>query len=113
MTVPASLLAQLKEFMETSTDWAELETPIPGVFIVKPKGKKEDPPSLMLEIRPTNQVGAPTGRSKIFIRNRDSLTRLQESITHDKILTLIEAIDSLNTPEPHKENASNKKILSF
>jgi hypothetical protein len=113
MTVPASLLAQLKDFMEKGSDWSELETPIPGVFIVKPKAKKDDSPSLMLEIRPTSQDGLPSGRSKLFVRNRETLTRLQESVTHDKILALIEAIESLNTPVNTNNKASQKKKLSF
>ncbi|MFW9929658.1 MAG: hypothetical protein ACFFD1_09725 [Candidatus Thorarchaeota archaeon] len=106
------LVTQLKDFAESASDWEELKTPIAGIFVVKPKPKKGEKPSLMLVIHPTDQEGQTTGRSKIFLRSRDSLHRLKESLSNDQTFSIIDAIESINQSSEQSKKAE-ERILSL
>ena len=114
MPVPAQLVDQIKQFLAKAEDWEELETPIAGVFVVKPKSQKGESSSALLEIRPVDEQGKPTGRSKIFLRSKDTLLRLQEALANEKLVPLMETIEHINsTVETKKGDTGKTKRLDF
>ena len=81
-------------------------------IVVKPKAKREEKPTLMLEIRPTDIEGKVIGRSKIFLWTKESLQRLQKSIAHERLESIVDAIETYNTEHQHTKE-TEEKVLDF
>ncbi|MHA1805428.1 MAG: hypothetical protein ACTSU4_13000 [Promethearchaeota archaeon] len=100
---------QLKEHLENGKDWEQMETPIPGVFIVKGPGSKRRPPMLYLEINPLKEDGTPMKRKGLFINNYEMLVKFSEALNDDTTLKLIKEIEKVN-PKLNTKKSSVKKL---
>ncbi|MGQ4873172.1 MAG: hypothetical protein ACP6IY_03775 [Promethearchaeia archaeon] len=88
--------AQLKEHLEKGADWEKMETPIPGVFVVKIPATKTRPAILQLEINPLAEDGKPVKRRGLFIGNKELLVKFSEALMDDKVFQLINEIEKVN-----------------
>ncbi|MHA1725467.1 MAG: hypothetical protein ACTSXH_11575 [Promethearchaeota archaeon] len=100
---------QLKEHLEKGKDWESMETPIPGVFVVKGPGSKNRPPMLYLEINPLKEDGTPMKRKGLFINNYEVLVKFSEALNDDNTLKLIKEIEKVN-PKLNDRSSSRKKL---
>jgi hypothetical protein len=98
---------QLKKHLDSAEDWEKMETPIPGVFVVKVPATKTRPALLFLEINPLNDEGKPIKRKGLFIGTDDQLSRFFQAITDDRLEDLIKAIESIN---PEVKTTKMKKL---
>ena len=99
---------QLKEHLKNAGDWDQMETPIPGVFVVKVPGSKTRPPMLFLEINPLKD-GRPMKRKGLFISDFEMLVKFSESLNDDNTLKLIKELEQVN-PKEAKSNGTPKKL---
>ncbi len=99
----ADVYAQLEDHLQNGEDWAKLETPIPGVNIVKVPATKNRAPMLFLEINPLKDNGTPMKRKGLFIRNYEMLVKYGEALTDDKVIQLIQYIENINPPPEKKQ----------
>lgn len=63
----ADIEAQLKNHLKTGTDWEKMDTPVPGVSVVKVPATKTRPALLFLEINPLKNNGKPMKRKGLFV----------------------------------------------
>jgi len=103
----ADIQAQLKEHLDKAKEWGKMETPIPGVNVVKVPGTKTRPPLLFLEINPLKQDGTPMKRKGLFIRDYEMLVKFSEALTDDKVVRLIKELEDVN---PDGEKKKSKKL---
>ncbi|TXT54968.1 MAG: hypothetical protein BAJALOKI1v1_2110001 [Promethearchaeota archaeon] len=103
----ADIQAQLKEHLDNAENWAKMETPVSGVFIVKIPGTKTRPAMLNLEINPLKADGNPMKKTGLFIRNYEMLVKFSEALTDDKVVRLIKELEEVN---PDKKKRSTKKL---
>jgi hypothetical protein len=104
----ADIQAQLKEHLEKGKDWAKMETPVPGVFVVKVPATKTRPALLFIEINPLKSDGNPMKRKGLFIRNKEMYLAFKEALEEDAIFTILQNLEAVN-PEV-KGAASTKKL---
>jgi hypothetical protein len=103
----ADIEAQLKEHLKNAKDWGKMETPIPGVFVVKVPGTKSRPAMLFLEINPLKSDGSPMKRKGLFVRDYEMLVKFSEALTDDKVVRLIKELADVN---PNKKKSKTKKL---
>ncbi|MFO8019940.1 MAG: hypothetical protein R6U96_15050 [Promethearchaeia archaeon] len=106
----ADIEEQLAEHLETAKDWEKMETPIPGVFVVKVPATKTRPALLFLEINPLKENGRPMKRKGLFVKNKEMLIKFTEALTDDKVFKLIQNLDSVN---PNTNKGSKRKKLEM
>ena len=99
---------QLKDHLKNAVEWEKMETPIPGVFVVKIPATKSRQALLFLEINPLDDDGKPIKKKGLFIRNNEMLVKFNNALNDDKVTQLIREIESVN-PEV-KESVSTKKL---
>ncbi len=95
----ANISEQLREHLENGRDWEKMDTPIPGVYIVKIPATKKRPAILQLEINPLNENGMPIKRKGLFIGNKDTLIRYVEAINEDRSYLLMKYLEVVNKRE--------------
>ncbi len=99
--------AQLKDHLENGADWEKMETPIPGVFVVKVPATKTRGPLLHLEINPLKEDGRPMKRKGLFVGSKEMLIKFGEALNDDKVFQLINELEQIN---PKGSNTSAKKL---
>ncbi len=104
----ADIQTQLKDHLKNANDWEQMETPIPGVFVVKVPASKTRPAMLFLEINPLKD-GRPMKRKGLFISDYEMLIKFSESLNDDNTLKLIKELEQVN-PKEAKSNGSSKKL---
>jgi hypothetical protein len=103
----ADIQAQLEDHLENEKDWEKMETPIPGVYIVKVPSTKTRPALLFLEINPLKDNGKPMKRKGLFVGGKEMLVKFGELLNDDKVFQLIEELERIN---PDRENSKRKKL---
>jgi len=98
---------QLQEHLKSAKDWEKMETPIPGVFVVKVPGTKTRPSLLFLEINPLKEDGNPLKRKGLFVGSREMLVKFSEALSDDKVYQLIGEIEKVN---PEVASGGKKKL---
>ncbi|MGV9173752.1 MAG: hypothetical protein ACOC44_14260 [Promethearchaeia archaeon] len=106
----ADIQDQLKDHLKTAKDWEKMETPIPGVFVVKVPATKTRPALLFLEINPLKENGRPMKRKGLFVKNKEMLISFTEALTDDKVFKLIQELDSVNPDVSKKGNRKKLKM---
>jgi len=103
----ADVQAQLKDHLKNGKDWEKMETPIPGVFVVKVPAIKTRPALLFLEVNPLKNDGKPMKRKGLFIGNKEMYIAFKEALEEDAIFTLIQNVEAVN-PEVKGAGATKK-----
>ncbi|MBY8982251.1 MAG: hypothetical protein KGD57_04825, partial [Candidatus Lokiarchaeota archaeon] len=65
----SDIQSQLEEHLNKAKDWDKMETPVPGVFVVKVPASKTKPALLFLEINPLKADGNPMKRKGLFVKD--------------------------------------------
>lgn len=104
----ADIEAQLKNHLEKGADWEKMETPIPGVFVVKIPATKTRGPLLNVEINPVKD-GKPMKRKGLFVRNYEMFIKFREALEDDKLTVLVKEIESVN-PTSNKNGTKKLKM---
>ena len=97
---------QLQEHLKSAKDWGKMETPIPGVFVVKVPATKTRPALLFLEINPLRD-GKPMKRKGLFVGDKEQLIKFGEALQDDKVFRLINEIEEVN---PERQKKGTKKL---
>ncbi|MBY9005161.1 MAG: hypothetical protein KGD63_00200 [Candidatus Lokiarchaeota archaeon] len=103
----SDIQSQLKEHLTNAKDWEKMETPIPGVFVVKVPASKTKPALLFLEINPLKSDGNPMKRKGLFIKDYEMLIRFSEALTDDKVVQVIKELEDIN---PEIGTSKTKKL---
>ncbi len=103
----AEIKKQLKDHLENAADWEKMETPVPGVFVVKVPATKNRPSLLFLEVNPLKDDGKPLKRKGLFVGNKEFLVKYSEALSDDKVYQLINEIEKVN-PEVKSAGATRK-----
>ncbi|MFX1302606.1 MAG: hypothetical protein ACFFBV_00660 [Promethearchaeota archaeon] len=103
----ADIQAQLKDHLKNGKDWEKMETPIPGVFVVKVPATKTRPALLFLEVNPLKNDGKPMKRKGLFIGSKEMYIAFKEALEEDTIYTLIQNVEAVN-PEIKGAGATKK-----
>ena len=106
----ADLQAQLKNHLDKGKDWEKMETPVPGVFVVKVPSTKTRPSLLFLEVNPLKDDGNPMKRKGLFVRDKEMLVKFSEALSDDKVYQLITELEQVN---PTNSKGSKTKKLEF
>ena len=86
-----------------------METPIPGVFVVKMPKTKTRGPMLSMEVNPLKDDGRPMKRKGLFVTSKEMLEKFGEALNDDKVYQLVGEIDGVN-PKLGSGNGSLKKL---
>lgn len=92
----ADIQAQLKDHLKNGKDWEKMETPIPGVFVVKVPATKTRPSLLFLEVNPLKNDGKPMKRKGLFLGSKAMYIAFKEALEEDAIFTLIQNVETVN-----------------
>jgi len=103
----ADIQAQLKDHLKNGKDWEKMETPVPGVFVVKVPATKTRPALLFLEVNPLKNDGKPMKRKGLFIGSKEMYIAFKEALEEDAIYTLIQNVEEVN-PEVNGAGAAKK-----
>ena len=87
-----------------------METPVPGVFIVKVPETKTRPALLFIEVNPLKSDGNPMKRKGLFIRNKEMYLAFKEALEEDTIFTILQNIETVN---PEVKGAGTTKKLDM
>ena len=88
--------SQLKDHLENAQDWEKMETPIPGVSVVKIPATKSRKARLNLEINPLGADSYPIKRKGLFIGNAEVLLKIAEAVSHDMVYPLVKEMEIVN-----------------
>ena len=92
----ADIQTQLKDHLNNGSDWQKMETPIPGVYVVKVPATKTRPALLFLEVNPLKDDGKPMKRKGLFVGSKEMLIKFGEALGDDKVFQLIGEIEKIN-----------------
>ncbi len=103
----ADIQAQLNDHLANAKEWGKMETPIPGVYVVKVPETKTRPAMLFLEINPLKQDGTPMKKKGLFVSDFEMLVKFSEALTDDKVVRLIKELEEVN---PDRKTKKSKKL---
>jgi hypothetical protein len=92
----ADIQQQLKDHLSKANDWEKMETPVPGVFVVKVPATKTRPALLFLEVNPLTDNGKPMKRKGLFVGSKEMLVKFSEALSDDKVYQLIGEVEAVN-----------------
>ncbi len=87
---------QLEDHLINANYWEKLETPVPGVFVVKAPATRRKPSMLYLEFNPINEEGNPIKKKGLFIGTKKILTQFREILLHEKVDLIIQLLQEVN-----------------
>ncbi len=88
--------SQLKEHLERGKDWERMDTPVPGLFIVKVPATKTRKARLNLELSPLKKDGTPLKKKSLFIGGEEMFIKYSEMFSNDKAYQIIREIEQIN-----------------
>ncbi|MEM0461263.1 MAG: hypothetical protein QXS96_05150 [Candidatus Caldarchaeum sp.] len=87
----------LERFLETGKDWQRVPVKgSPGIFVVKAPASRGRSASLLVEVNPVGEDGAPTKRRGLMLRRRDELERFRRLLEDKRLEEVLDAIERLN-----------------
>jgi hypothetical protein len=97
---------QLIDHLEYGKDWEKMETPIKGVYIIKFPAGGGNPAKLLLEIKPSFEIG-------MLLESLSHYKKAEEAIKDTRTSYLMEQIKEANNKFAHrrlnrKNNVHNK-----
>jgi len=106
----ADIQNQLKSHLKNGSDWEKMETPVPGVYVVKVPATKTRPALLFVEVNPLKDDGKPMKRKGLFVGSKEMLVKFGEALNDDKVFQLISEIEKVN---PKGASGDNTKKLEM
>jgi len=106
----SDIQTQLQEHLENGKDWEKMETPIPGVYVVKIPATKSRPALLFLEVNPLKDDGKPMKKRGLFVGSKEMLIKFGEALNDDKVYQLIQELELVN---PEISGSGSIKKLDF
>ena len=103
----SNIQGQLREHLKNGKDWEKMETPIPGVWVVKVPATKTRPALLFLEVNPLNSTGKPIKRKGLFLGSKEMYLAFKEALEEDAIFTMLQNIETVN---PEVKGLATKKL---
>ena len=103
----SDIQAQLQDHLNNAPDWGKMETPVPGVFVVKVPASKIRPALLFLEVNPLKTDGNPMKKKGLFVKDYEMLVKFSEALTDDKVVRLIKEVEEIN---PESGSTARKKL---
>ncbi len=100
--------AQLKEHLIKGEDWEKMETPIPGVFIVKIPESKTLKALLNLELNPLKDDGKSIKRKGLFINSKEMFVKFTELFLDDQAFQIIQEMEQINVGQKGSKAESKK-----
>ena len=88
--------SQLKEHLEGGKDWERMDTPVPGLFVVKVPATKTRKARLNLELSPLKNDGTPLKKKSLFIGGEEMFIKYSEMFSNDKAYQIIREIEQIN-----------------
>ncbi len=88
--------SQLKEHLEEGKDWERMDTPLPGLFVVKVPATKTRKARLNLELSPLKNDGTPLKKKSLFIGGEEMFIKYSEMFSNDKAYQIIREIEQIN-----------------
>jgi len=92
----ADISSQLKEHLEGGKDWERMNTPLPGLFVVKVPATKTRKARLNLELSPLKNDGTPLKKKSLFIGGEEMFIKYAEMFSNDKAYQIIREIEQIN-----------------
>ena len=92
----ADITSQLKEHLEEGKDWERMNTPVPGLYVVKVPATKTRKARLNLELSPLKNDGTPLKKKSLFIGGEEMFIKYAEMFSNDKAYQIIREIEQIN-----------------
>lgn len=92
----ADITSQLKEHLEKGKDWERMNTPVPGLYIVKVPATKTRKARLNLQLSPLKNDGTPLKKKSLFIGGEEMFIKYAEMFSNDKAYQIIREIEQIN-----------------
>ena len=105
----ADISVQLKEHLMNGEDWEKLETPIPGVYVVKIPESKTLKARLNLELNPLKDDGNTIKKKGLFVSGKEVFVKFSELFLDEQIFQILQAMEQVNG-EPKGTKAKVKKL---
>ncbi|GBC71237.1 hypothetical protein HRbin02_01017 [Candidatus Calditenuaceae archaeon HR02] len=95
-----TLEESLRRVLESGRDWQRV--PVrgsPGIFVVKAPASRGRPASLLVEINPVGDDGAPTKKRGLILRTVDELETFRKLLSDERLEDVLKAIEKVNPKE--------------
>ena len=92
----ADISAQLKDHLANGEDWEKMETPIPGVYIVKIPESKTQKARLNLELNPLKDDGKAIKKKGLFVNGKEMFVKFSELFHDDQAFKIIQVMEQIN-----------------
>ncbi|MEM2484184.1 MAG: hypothetical protein QXR26_03635 [Candidatus Caldarchaeum sp.] len=103
-----SLEEGLRKLLQGGRDWQRVPVKgSPGLFVVKAPAYRGRPASLIVEINPVGEDGAPTKRRGLMLRSRSELEAFRQLLSNKKLDTLMDALEKVN---PKTEGSGEEEL---
>lgn len=89
----ADISAQLEEHLRNGDDWEKMETPIPGVYVVKIPESKTLKTRLNLELNPLKNDGKTIKKKGLFVNSKEMFVKFSELFLDEQVFQIIQAIN--------------------
>lgn len=87
----------MRKLLETGRDWQRASVKdSPGLFVVKAPAYRGRPASLIVEINPVGENGAPTKRRGLMLRSRKELEAFRQLMSNKRLDALMDALEKVN-----------------
>jgi hypothetical protein len=96
---------KLSSFLKTGPDWTRLKTSFPGVFVLRLPPFRGIPARLAIELNPMDDVGNPTKRRGLILRDEGELAEYARIFGSDKLKPLLAGVAAVNPPEGRRRAA--------
>lgn len=90
----------MRRVLESGRDWQRV--PVrgsPGIFVVKAPASRGRPASLLVEINPVGDDGAPTKKRGLILRTVDELETFRKLLSDERLEDVLKAIEKVNPKE--------------
>lgn len=99
---------QLKEFLKTAETWERMETPIPGIYMIKLPPTKKRSAILNMELNPIKNDGNRTKKKGLFVSGGGMLLDFCKLFQDERVHKLLNDMESVN--ESILEIKESKKL---
>ena len=96
----------MRRVLESGRDWQRV--PVrgsPGIFVVKAPASRGRPASLLVEINPVGDDGAPTKKRGLILRTVDELETFRKLLSDERLEDVLKAIEKVNPKETSRDES--------
>lgn len=103
----------LKAFLASGGEWERKNTSVPGVAIIKLPMTRNRVASLGIEINPLGKNGIPMKKRGLLILRAEEVLAFREIFGSEKLLTLIQAIESVIPERSRAEKTAKGDVIEL